>query len=237
MTSKPTTIGTFDMGTSLQVPRHQQIVTIETEAELCCGNPARWSTRLKFVQICGALVALRPIILASEWVAARIGRSEMGEGPTNPVPRRTRPTKPLPEPADATFTVLLQEAAQSGSRRRRAWAQLIDHLIAGERDAEQEELRGLIAYCHERVDLLNSRDADFIVSIKRIVERYAVTPRCTVAMISSIQQLPEREHTVAAAAASAYRYGCRVGTSTTCGGPARGRNRASTPGADLSRRL
>jgi hypothetical protein len=49
---------------------------------------------------------------------------------------------------------------------------LIDHLIAGERDAEQEELRGLIAYCHERVDLLNSRDADFIVSMKRIVERY-----------------------------------------------------------------
>jgi hypothetical protein len=92
----------------------------------------------------------------------------------NPMPRRTRPTKPLPEPADATFTVLLQEAAQSGSRRRRAWAQLIDHLIAGERDAEHEELRGLIAYCHERVDLLNSRDADFIVSMKRIVERYAV---------------------------------------------------------------
>ena len=91
--------------------------------------------------------------------------------------RRTRPTKPLPEPADATFTVLLQEAAQSGPRRRRAWAQLIDHLIAGERDAEHEELRGLIAYCHERVDLLNSRDADFIVSMKRIVERYAVTPR------------------------------------------------------------
>lgn len=180
MTSEPATIGTFDMGTSLQVPRHQQIVTIETEAELCCGNPARWSTRLKFVQICGALVALRPTtlrILASEWVAARIGRSEMGEGPINPMPRRTRPTKPLPEPADATFTVLLQEAAQSGSRRQRAWAQLIDHLIAGERDAEQEELRGLIAYCHERVDLLNSRDADFIVSMKRIVERYAVTPR------------------------------------------------------------
>jgi hypothetical protein len=93
------------------------------------------------------------------------------------MPRRTRPTKPLPEPADATFTVLLQEAAQSGPRQRRAWAQLIDHLIAGERDAEQEELRGLIAYCHERVDLLNSRDADFIVSMKRIVERYAVTPR------------------------------------------------------------
>jgi hypothetical protein len=95
----------------------------------------------------------------------------------NPMPRRTRSTQPLPEPADATFTVLLQEAAQSGPRRRRAWAQLIDHLIAGERDAEQEELRGLIAYCHERVDLLNSRDADFIVSMKRIVERYAVTPR------------------------------------------------------------
>jgi hypothetical protein len=75
-----------------------------------------------------------PRILASEWVGARIGRSEMGEGPTNPMPRRTRPTKPLPEPADATFTVLLQEAAQSGPRRRRAWAQLIDHLIAGERD-------------------------------------------------------------------------------------------------------
>jgi hypothetical protein len=93
------------------------------------------------------------------------------------MPCRTRPTKPLPEPADATFTVLLQEAAQSGSRRRRAWAQLIDHFIAGERDAEQEELRGLIAYCHERVDLLNSSDADFIVSMKRIVERYAVTPR------------------------------------------------------------
>jgi hypothetical protein len=54
---------------------------------------------------------------------------------------------------------------------------LIDHLTAGERDAEQEELRGLIAYCHERVDLLNSSDADFIVSMKRIVERYAVTPR------------------------------------------------------------
>ena len=80
-------------------------------------------------------------IFASEWVAAKIGRSETGEGP-NPMPRRTRPTKPLPEPADATFTVLLQEAAQSGSRRQRAWAQLIDHLIAGERDAEQEELRG-----------------------------------------------------------------------------------------------
>jgi hypothetical protein len=82
VTSKPATIGTFDIGTSLQVPRHQQIVTIETEAELCCGNPARWSTRLKFVQICGALVALRPTILASEWVAARIGPSEMGEGPS-----------------------------------------------------------------------------------------------------------------------------------------------------------
>jgi hypothetical protein len=67
------------------------------------------------------------------------------------------------------------EAAQSGPRQRRAWAQLIDHLIAGERDAEQEELRGLIAYCHERVDLLNSRDADFIVSMKRIGARGALT--------------------------------------------------------------
>ena len=127
------------MGTSLQVPRHQHIVTIEIEAELCYGNPARWSTGLKFVQICSALVALRPTTLriqASEWVAARIGRSEMGEGPTNPMPRRTRPTKPLPEPADATFTVLLQETTQTGARRRPAWAQLIDHLIAGERDAD-----------------------------------------------------------------------------------------------------
>jgi hypothetical protein len=199
VTSKPATIGTFNMGTSLQVPRHQQIVMIETEAELCCGNPARWFTRLKFVQICGALVALRPTtqrILASEWVAARIDRSETGEGP-NPMPRRTRPTKPLPEPADATFTVLLQEAARSGSRRRRAWAQLIDHLIAGERDAEQEELRGLIAYCHERVDLLNSRDADFIVSMKRIVERYAVTPRqrCWALDIVHRLLLLERERT------------------------------------------
>jgi hypothetical protein len=93
------------------------------------------------------------------------------------MPRRTRRTKPLPQPADATFTVLLQETTQSGPRRRRAWAQLIDHLIADERDADQDELRGLIAYCHERVDLLNSRDADFIVSMKRIGERYAVTPR------------------------------------------------------------
>jgi hypothetical protein len=66
-------------------------------------------------------------------LAAKIGRSEMGEGPTNPMLRRTRPTKPLPEPVDATFPVLLQEAAQSGPRQRRAWAQLIDHLIAGER--------------------------------------------------------------------------------------------------------
>jgi hypothetical protein len=89
---------------------------------------------------------------------------------------KTGRTMPLPVPADATFTVLLQEA-QSGPRGRRAWAHLIDHLIAGERDAEQEELRGLIAYCHERVDLLNSRDADFIVSMKRTVERYAVTPQ------------------------------------------------------------
>ena len=97
----------------------------------------------KFVQICGAFSPPNGSRL-------EFGRSETGEGP-NPMPRRTRPTKPLPEPADATFTVLLQEAAQSGSRRQRAWAQLIDHLIAGERDAEQEELRGLIAYYHERV--------------------------------------------------------------------------------------
>jgi hypothetical protein len=84
---------------------------------------------------------------------------------------------PLPEPADATFTVLLQEAIQTGARRRRAWAQLMDHLIASERDADQDELRGLIAYCHERIDLLNSSDANFIVSMKGTVERYGVTPR------------------------------------------------------------
>ena len=93
--------------------------------------------------------------------------------------RRTRRAKPLPEPADATFTVLLRETAYhpNAARRRRAWAQLIDHLIADERDADQDDLRGLIAYCHERIDLLNSRDADFIVSVKRVAERYAVTPR------------------------------------------------------------
>ena len=68
---------------------------------------------------------------------------------------KTGRTMPLPEPADATFTVLLQETTQTGARRRRAWAQLIDHLIAGERDADQDELRGLIAYCHERLALLN----------------------------------------------------------------------------------
>ena len=37
MTSKPATIGTFDMGTS-EVPRHQQIVTIETEADYVAGT-------------------------------------------------------------------------------------------------------------------------------------------------------------------------------------------------------
>ena len=42
---------------------------------------------------------------------------------------------------------------------------------------QPERRRQLDELCHERVDLLNSRDADFIVSIKRIVERYAVTPR------------------------------------------------------------
>jgi hypothetical protein len=48
--------------------------------------------------------------------------------------RGTRRTKPLPEPADATFTVLLAETVYrpNAARRRRAWAQLIDHLIAGE---------------------------------------------------------------------------------------------------------
>ena len=59
-------------------------------------------------------------------------------------------TMPLPEPADATFTVLSQETTQTGARRRRAWARLIDHLIAGERDADQDELRGLIARSAER---------------------------------------------------------------------------------------
>jgi hypothetical protein len=49
-------------------------------------------------------------------------------------------------------------------RGRQAWAQLIDHLIAGERDADQDELHGLIAYCHERLTLLNGPDADFILS-------------------------------------------------------------------------
>ena len=48
---------------------------------------------------------------------------------------------------------------------------------------QPERRRQLDELCHERVDLLNSRDADFIVSIKRIVERYAVTPRCTVAKL------------------------------------------------------
>ena len=90
---------------------------------------------------------------------------------------KTGRTMPLPEPADATFTVLLQETTQTGARRRRAWAQLIDHLIAGERDADQDELRGLIAYCHERLALLNDPDADFILSMKGIVKRYPVTPR------------------------------------------------------------
>ena len=91
--------------------------------------------------------------------------------------RKIGRTMPLPEPADATFTVLLQETTQTGARRRRAWAQLIDHLIAGERDTDQDELRGLIAYCHERLALLNDPDADFILSMKGIVKRYAVTLR------------------------------------------------------------
>jgi hypothetical protein len=85
---------------------------------------------------------------------------------------------PLPEPADATFTVLLQETTtQTGARRRRAWAQLIDHLMAGERDADQDDLRGWIAYCHERLALLNDPDADFVLSMKGIVKRNAVTSR------------------------------------------------------------
>jgi hypothetical protein len=66
---------------------------------------------------------------------------------------------------------------QTGARRRRAWAQLIDHLIAGERDADQDEFRGWIAYCHERLALLNGPDADLILSMKGIVKRYPVTPR------------------------------------------------------------
>ena len=74
---------------------------------------------------------------------------------------------PLPEPADATFTILLRETRQTGARGRRAWAQLVDHLIAGERDADQDELHGLIAYCHERLALLNGPDADFILSHER----------------------------------------------------------------------
>jgi hypothetical protein len=89
---------------------------------------------------------------------------------------KTGRTMPLPEPADATFTVLLQETTQTGARRRRAWAQLIDHLIAAERDADQDELRGWIAYCHERLALLNGPDADLILSMKEIVKRYPVTP-------------------------------------------------------------
>ena len=84
---------------------------------------------------------------------------------------------PLLEPADATFTVLLQETTQTGARGRRAWARLIDHLIAGERDADQDELHGLIGYCHERLALLNGPDADFILSMKGIVKHYAMTPR------------------------------------------------------------
>jgi hypothetical protein len=91
--------------------------------------------------------------------------------------RRTGRTMPLPEPADATFTILLRETRQTGARGRRAWAQLVDHLIAGERDADQDELHGLIAYCHERLALLNGPDADFILSMKGIVKGYAVTPR------------------------------------------------------------
>ena len=89
--------------------------------------------------------------------------------------RRTGRTMPPPEPADATFTVLLQDTTQTGARGRRAWAQLIDHLIAGKRDADQDELHGLISYCHERLALLNGADADFILSMKGIVTRYAVT--------------------------------------------------------------
>ena len=54
---------------------------------------------------------------------------------------------------------------------------MIDHLIAGERDADQDEFRGLVAYCHETFALLNDPDADFILSMKGIVKRYAVTPR------------------------------------------------------------
>jgi len=90
---------------------------------------------------------------------------------------KTGRTMPLPEPADATFTVLLQETTQTGARRRRAWAQLIDHLIAGERDADQDELRGLIAYCHERLALLNDPRCGLHLEHEGIVKRYAVTPR------------------------------------------------------------
>jgi hypothetical protein len=35
----------------------------------------------------------------------------------------------------------------------------------------------VIAYCHQRIDQLNGRDADFIVSLKRTAEHHAVTPR------------------------------------------------------------
>src|SRR4029077_17930616 len=92
------------MGTSLQIPRHQQIVTIETEAELCCGNPARWSTRLKFVQICGALVALRPPSWAPggaglESVAPKWERDLLipcHAGPGQPSRCRNQRTRPSP---------------------------------------------------------------------------------------------------------------------------------------------
>jgi hypothetical protein len=66
---------------------------------------------------------------------------------------------------------------RAACRLRRVWAQLIDHLIAGERDADQDELHGLIAYCHERLALLNGPHADFIFSMQGTVKRFAATPR------------------------------------------------------------
>jgi hypothetical protein len=92
---------------------------------------------------------------------------------TNPLQGRRR----RPEPADPVFTQLLHNTLglKIPPQRRQAWNTLIDYVGTAEIDDDPD--RRLIHYCASASDPLPRRDADFIASMVKIIERYEPTPK------------------------------------------------------------
>ncbi len=80
------------------------------------------------------------------------------------------------EAADPVFCALLKQSS-SGPRRRRAFELLVGYVGAVEVGADADGMQRLVSYLLSARDYLDQRDASFVSSMAKIVQRYAPTPK------------------------------------------------------------